>query len=430
MPKKISYDEIKRRFAEKGFELLTTEYKNNRTPMKCKCSNGHIIMKTADTLKNKCYECVGGVRLTYIDVKKGCLEKGFELLDTEYKNSSTPMQVKCSNGHVTSKTWDSIKQGSGCSKCVGVYSPSLEEVKQEFLDNGCELLEEEYTNSATPMKYKCECENISYICRSSFLTGVRCKQCGDRKKAQAFKHDYQYVKEYFQSYNCELLEKEYINSGTFMKYKCYCGKIHYTRFEYFKQVQCLKHNVPRIDDLKESFLERGFTLLTKRYTHNEQNLEYLCPEGHLSTITYVNFRAGKGCGKCKNKTEKRVFDYLKEYFPTIEHQKKFDWCPKRPFDFVFENYKLILEVDGLQHFKQVSNWQSPEKTQQRDFEKMKLAFQNGYKILRISQNDIMNHTSFPQLLHIPVITQQLTYIANDNIYDDYHQNFIHHYCDL
>ena len=102
------------------------------------------------------------------------------------------------------------------------------------------------------------------------------------------------------------------------------------------------------------------------------------------------------CPNCKNKTEKKFRKWFdnkyKQY--TIKHQPKYDWCKNSdtdkflPFDFVIEDLKLIIEIDGDQHFIQVLNWASPEDTLERDIYKMKMAFKNGYKIIRIIQTDI------------------------------------------
>ena len=101
---------------------------------------------------------------------------------------------------------------------------------------------------------------------------------------------------------------------------------------------------------------------------------------------------GKGmwCPYCILKTEQKVFTELKKYY-LIERQFKADWCKnkyKLPFDFVIKNINLIIEVDGIQHFTQVSNRKPPEKTRERDIFKMKCANENGYSIIRILQEDI------------------------------------------
>jgi very-short-patch-repair endonuclease len=72
---------------------------------------------------------------------------------------------------------------------------------------------------------------------------------------------------------------------------------------------------------------------------------------------------------------------------------KVEWCKiKRhcPFDFAIPSLKLVIELDGPQHFKQVSNWEPPEQTQHRDAFKTKCANENGWKIIRLLQVDVFN----------------------------------------
>ena len=47
-------------------------------------------------------------------------------------------------------------------------------------------------------------------------------------------------------------------------------------------------------------------------------------------------------------------------------------------------------MDGGQHFKQVSNWKSPDESQKMDVHKMKLANQYNYSVIRIDQEDVWN----------------------------------------
>jgi very-short-patch-repair endonuclease len=80
----------------------------------------------------------------------------------------------------------------------------------------------------------------------------------------------------------------------------------------------------------------------------------------------------------------------------LKHQFKVDWCKNNklnilwPYDFCIPELKAIIELDGLQHFEQVSSWKKPEVTQKRDLYKMKCANENGYSIIRILQEDVFN----------------------------------------
>lgn len=99
------------------------------------------------------------------------------------------------------------------------------------------------------------------------------------------------------------------------------------------------------------------------------------------------------CSLCYNKTEKILYNWLKNEYPNLKiiHQANFDWCISLSsnknylFDFLIEDYNIIIELDGEQHFKQVANWKSPENTRMKDVYKMKLAYENGYTVIRLLQ---------------------------------------------
>jgi len=100
------------------------------------------------------------------------------------------------------------------------------------------------------------------------------------------------------------------------------------------------------------------------------------------------------CPFCKNKTEGILHKWLNENYKNIVYQPRFEWCKdkrKLPFDFLLEEFKLIIELDGAQHFEQVSNWKSPEETQIVDKFKMECALKNSYSVIRIKQDDIWNN---------------------------------------
>jgi very-short-patch-repair endonuclease len=84
---------------------------------------------------------------------------------------------------------------------------------------------------------------------------------------------------------------------------------------------------------------------------------------------------------------------LLELYPTVKRQFKAEWCKQKrclPFDFVIEEKKKIIELDGPQHFVQVANWKSPELQQEQDLFKTKCANENGYSVIRVLQIDVVN----------------------------------------
>lgn len=63
---------------------------------------------------------------------------------------------------------------------------------------------------------------------------------------------------------------------------------------------------------------------------------------------------------------------------------------------------LFIEIDGIQHFENVSNWLSYEKQQNRDIYKMKYIIDNikDSKIIRIYQPDILNNNYYCNIKNI------------------------------
>ena len=131
-----------------------------------------------------------------------------------------------------------------------------------------------------------------------------------------------------------------------------------------------------------------------------------CKHSFQSQLTHIT--GGSWCPYCKKKTEAKMKTFLSSLSDFILIcQPKFDWCrspeTKRyyPFDFLLHREaeeskesktRIIIELDGPQHFRQVSNWQSHDVTRERDRYKSKLALENSYSVIRICQEDVFSDT--------------------------------------
>ncbi len=122
---------------------------------------------------------------------------------------------------------------------------------------------------------------------------------------------------------------------------------------------------------------------------------FKCNNEHIFTTALYNVVNNCWCPYCVNKTEQKLYTHLQPIYTNLQQQYKVDWCKNityLPFDFILEEQKIIIELDGLQHFEQVSNWVSPYKVQERDKYKMKQANDNGYSVIRILQEDVFYDT--------------------------------------
>jgi len=173
---------------------------------------------------------------TYEYVYNYFKNEGCELLETEYVGALTKMKYKCSCENISEIKFSKFQNGCRCAKCGGTEKLTYEYVYNYFKEQKCELLETEYINSATKMRYRCECGEESLITFANFQKGRKCRKCSFKRASAKIKHSYYYVYNYFKENNCELLESEYINNKTKMKFKCRCGNESLIRFSDFKRV--------------------------------------------------------------------------------------------------------------------------------------------------------------------------------------------------
>ncbi len=121
---------------------------------------------------------------------------------------------------------------------------------------------------------------------------------------------------------------------------------------------------------------------------------FVCENQHEFYMSLAHINNDRFCPFCVNKTETKFYEEIQLYQPNIVRQFKADWCKNRftnkhlPFDFVLEDLKIIIEIDGPQHFRQISNWDSNKKTRLKDIYKMNCSNKNGYRVIRIIQEDI------------------------------------------
>ena len=92
------------------------------------------------------------IKLTFEYVKEKFSERGWELLSTEYKNAHTLLDYVCDKGHKHSIQWANFQQGYGCPECSyerlsELKRMSYDEVKRYIEEQGCFLLSDSYRNA-------------------------------------------------------------------------------------------------------------------------------------------------------------------------------------------------------------------------------------------------------------------------------------------
>ncbi len=159
MPAKLTIEECKEFAISKGGECLSTMYKNSQAKMLWKCSENHEWESIFNSIKNMdswCPYCARKAKLTIEQCKEFAISKGGECLSEIYKNNRTKMLWKCSEGHEWESTFNDIKdKGNWCPRCGGTAKLTIEECKEFAIYKDGKCLSTVYKNSKTKMLWKC-----------------------------------------------------------------------------------------------------------------------------------------------------------------------------------------------------------------------------------------------------------------------------------
>lgn len=151
------------------------------------------------------------------------------------------------------------------------------------------------------------------------------------------------------------------------------------------------------------------------------------------SISLAHINNDGWCSYCHKKTEYMLIQFCNSKFgiENVVTQYRQHWCTNNkimlPFDVcIFK--KIIIELDGRQHFVQVSNWNTPESIHHTDIYKMACANINGFSVIRILQEDVYhNKYNWTEILMnaINLIVNSTNnmiyniYLCNNNEYDSW-----------
>lgn len=296
---------------------------------------------------------------------------GFKLLES-YKNCKTKHKCSCLKcGFITFNTLHKIHKKGKCKNCKHIII--IEEFKKQF----CELLEE--PSLTKPMKYVCNCGNISKIKWQNFKNSSRCKKCAIQKtkennpKRLNIKNK---IKTYFKENNCELLNTKYINQSSELYFICECGNISTTTWKSF-QKGCRCQFCAKIK-IKNRYIPSG-----------ENHFRWNKDRCRISLNKTIRNRIKKSLKRTlktinKNKTSK-TFDMLGytkeqliyhiEHHPNWNNIKHFDWeldhhFPIKAFiDYKIYNIKLINCLENLNPLEKSKNRSKNDSYSKKEFEK-------------------------------------------------------------
>lgn len=359
------------------FYYSEAEYVNYKSKIKLTCNRGHKIeVSFRSHIKQKadCIFCVRdrvGLELR-TKAKESFVQKSIEKHGLKYNydkvdyiDSHTKVIIICDKGHEFEQQPTRHLAGQGCKYCnqialkegkpitnVDVERITIKWTKEKFIEKAKEIHGDkfdysmvDFTSYKNKIKIKCKQGHIFEQKIDGHLRGSDCKRCSTnfltnnefiQKSINIFGDMFDYSK-------CS-----YINTNT--KVILICNK-----------------------DKHEFEVE---------------------PRHHYTNL---------GCPLCNQTTEGKVEKELRKvYNDDLKLQfliKNINEIKTYPFDFLIEKYKVIVELDGKQHFETVPFFQQPVEERQRiDFTKMYWAFQEGS--LLVTQNLIILDNLYNSILII------------------------------
>ena len=255
-----------------------------------------------------------------------------------------------------------------------------------------------YINAKTKINIICKEHGIFEQTPSNHLCNYNCQKCAKNYKLDTLK----FIEKANQIHNniYDYSKVNYINADTQIIIIC---KIHgefiqIPDFHINRKCGCPKcANNVKLDLLE--FIDKSnqihnnvYDYSKVEYINNRSPIIIICKtHGEFTQIPFVHL-LNHGCPSCINKTEFLFLKKIQDFYPTLKKQYKVEWCKNKnclPFDFVIEELKIIIEIDGPQHFIQVANWTSPEIQKEKDTYKINCANENGFSVIRLLQIDIL-----------------------------------------
>lgn len=292
-------------------------------------------------------------------IEKAIIKHGvfYDYSRTEYKGSAKAVVIICPNHGEFIQIANTHIQGSGCPKCYDENRKYIyRKTQSEFL-NSANLVHNnkyqygEYTNDRTKISIFCPFHGEFKQTPNDHLQGHSCRKCGLRGATQ------KNIKK----------QSDFIDE---------CNKKHNFFYDYRKV----------------------------KYTNAHNKIEIICPEHGLFFQSASHHRRGSKCPKCIQKStgENIIRQFLIKNKIKFEEQKRFADCVNKkqlPFDFYIEDFRILVEYQGRQHFEPVkwsNNWNDQDaynnliEVQKNDSIKKEWCKKNNIELIEISYLDKCN----------------------------------------
>lgn len=314
---------------------------------------------------------------TFIEKAKKIHGNKYNYDNINYENKYTKVTITClTHGDFKQTPYSHIKYKQGCPKCAKDKIAKVKRLtSKDFIERSKKIHGNKYCYKKTKYinaktKIKIGCAIHGYFEQEPFghLRGHGCKNCGnilglkEWKKRASKKHNNKYNYDSI-DYIKKLTDKVMI--------KC---PIHGD----FRQLASIHMNgseCPKCSNIKgrltrQEFINRSNKMHLNKYSYDKVNfintktkVEIVCKEhGSFMQIPEIHM-TGSGCPICNiSKGEQKIAKFLS--YNNIDYIKEFKFKGSEyRYDFYLPDLNMIIEYDGVQHFKPVKRFGGVKKFQ-------------------------------------------------------------------
>lgn len=270
----------------------------------------------------------------------------YDYSKVNYINSKTEVEIICNiHGSFFQKPEKHILRGQGCVKCAVKINGDK---KRKSVDKFIEDANKKHKNLYIYDKVKYKSAHLQ--------VEIECKKHG------IFKQKPKVHLRGSGCPKCSIISSTNKNTKRIDVFIKQANKKHKNLYIYDKVIYKNAHTLVEIECMKHGIFKQK-------------------PHNHL---------LGNGCPKCnKSKGEITVENFLTSKDIKFECQKRFQECRFKfclPFDFYIESHNLLIEYQGIQHYKPIKRFGGKKtfvKRQRNDEIKRNFAKSFGYNLLEI-----------------------------------------------
>jgi len=119
---------------QRNGKCLSNKYIDCITPLKWKCNiDSHEWMARFNDIKRGhwCPKCANQNKTTLLDAQNLIKSRNGMMLTSKYKNNRTPIKIKCNkDGYEWLSTYHTIKSGAWCPKCANQIKHTIEDCRK------------------------------------------------------------------------------------------------------------------------------------------------------------------------------------------------------------------------------------------------------------------------------------------------------------